>query len=151
MITRVLAIGVATLLAITPAALTAKEVEKAETSGPTSLSEFQPTPGLSAETVTDAQIDSFVEALAMINRVGARYTPQIDAETDGQKRKQLIQAANREIVAAVNLTADISPADFVAIDQASQNDAALNEKILGRIKTLNATGDGKIKQRAPAE
>lgn len=105
-----------------------------------SLEKIEPAEGISNETITDEKLRAFVQALAAINQVGQHFVPKIEAETDGAKRTELMAYANDSIVNAIEVIADISPAEFKAIDIAAQQDQELNQRILDEIKVAAAEG-----------
>lgn len=109
-------------------------VAQESTAGPASLSEVTPAEGMTNDTIDDAKIRSFIEALAAIQLVGNHYTTRIENETDGSKRAELIDLANSDIVRAVETIKNITPAEYVAIDKAAQADPALNERVLAALE-----------------
>ncbi|WP_428513149.1 DUF4168 domain-containing protein [Roseovarius sp.] len=123
------------------------ETQQAAKKPPTkSLEKIEPAEGISNETLTDEKLSAFVQALAAINAVGQHFVPKIEAETDGEKRAELMAYANDSIVNAIEVIADITPAEFKAIDIAAQQDEELNQRILDEIKV--AAAEGKAAQEA---
>ncbi|QFT82684.1 hypothetical protein FIU89_18800 [Roseovarius sp. THAF27] len=126
------------------------ETQQAAKEPPTkSLEKIEPAEGISNETLTDEKLNAFVQALAAINAVGQHFVPRIEAETDGEKRAELMAYANDSIVNAIEVIADITPAEFKAIDIAAQQDEELNQRILDEIKV--AAAEGKAAQEAAEE
>ncbi|WP_420557138.1 DUF4168 domain-containing protein [Roseovarius sp.] len=126
------------------------ETQQAAKEPPTkSLEKIEPAEGISNETLTDEKLSAFVQALAAINAVGQHFVPKIEAETDGEKRAELMAYANDSIVNAIEVIADITPAEFKAIDIAAQQDEELNQRILDEIKV--AAAEGKAAQEAAEE
>ncbi|QFT98285.1 hypothetical protein FIU85_13315 [Roseovarius sp. THAF8] len=126
------------------------ETQQAAKEPPTkSLEKIEPAEGISNETLTDEKLNAFVQALAAINAVGQHFVPKIEAETDGEKRAELMAYANDSIVNAIEVIADITPAEFKAIDIAAQQDEELNQRILDEIKV--AAAEGKAAQEAAEE
>lgn len=126
------------------------ETQRAAKEPPTkSLEKIEPAEGISNETLTDEKLSAFVQALAAINAVGQHFVPKIEAETDGEKRAELMAYANDSIVNAIEVIADITPAEFKAIDIAAQQDEELNQRILDEIKV--AAAEGKAAQEAAEE
>ncbi|MEO1139031.1 MAG: DUF4168 domain-containing protein [Pseudomonadota bacterium] len=133
-----ISLAVMAVVALAAASPTVSQEADAAPKQPVSLSQVTPDPALTPDTITDDKIVSFVEALAAIQIVGRHYTPRIDAETDGSKRAELIDLANRDIVRAVDTIVNITPAEYVAIDKAAQQDQGLNQRILAQIEVAQA-------------
>lgn len=116
-----------------------------------SLQKIEPAEGISNESLTDEKLRAFVQALAAINTVGQHFVPKIEAETDGEKRAELMDYANDSIVNAIEVVADITPAEFKAIDIAAQQDEELNQRILDEIKVAQAEGKAAAEAAKEAE
>jgi hypothetical protein len=98
--------------------------------------EIVPTPGLTADKVTDAQVEAFVEALIAVEDLRAAYGQKIAAEQDAGAREDLVAEANEKVVDAVDGVENMSAADYMAIGQAAQQDEALNERIMAQISVV---------------
>ncbi|WP_338549381.1 DUF4168 domain-containing protein [Roseovarius phycicola] len=109
------------------------------------LSQIEPAEGFSNDTIDDAKIDSFIQAVSMVGQVGAHYTKLMQEEPDEDKRNFLVETANKDIVKAISAAPNITPEEFVAIDQASQADDVLNKRILARIEEIRS--ENKPKER----
>ncbi|MCR9146690.1 MAG: DUF4168 domain-containing protein [Rhodobacteraceae bacterium] len=106
------------------------------------LSQIQPTPDLTADQVTEAQVSAFVDALMAIERVRVTYMPQIEATADDDARGALIDEANAAVVTAIDDVENMSVPDYMAIDKAAQEDEALNGRIMAQIQELqDGAGD----------
>lgn len=103
---------------------------------PKTLSEMEPTPGLAAEEVTEAQVSAFVDALVAIERVRVTYMPQIESADDGETRSDLIDEANAAVVTAIENVENMSVPDYMAIDKAAQQNEELNGRIMDQIAEL---------------
>ena len=114
-----------------------------------SLSEVTPATGLSNDTITDKKLDAFVQAVLLVGRVGTHYSNLAAKEADETKRTALVATANEDIVKAIDVTPDISPAEFLAIDQASQQDKVLNDRILAQIEVIRKQAQSKQPLRLP--
>ncbi|WP_167853548.1 DUF4168 domain-containing protein [Roseovarius aestuariivivens] len=126
----------AALISTTAIATPLVAQEATETPAPKTLSEIQPTPGLTADQVTDTQVSAFVDALIAIERVRVTYMPKIEATTDGEARSALIDQANAAVVEAVDSVENMSISDYIAIDKAAQADGDLNDRIMAQIAEL---------------
>lgn len=131
---------VSALALTTPLAAQTASDQGSDTSAK-SLSEIEPTPDLTAEEVTEAQVSAFVDALVAIERVRVTYMPQIEATTDDDARSTLINEANSAVVTAIDDVENISVPDYMAIDKAAQQDEELNGRIMAQIKELQDSAD----------
>lgn len=115
--------------------------QNAEKEVPTrTLEAIEPAEGITNETLTDEKLRAFVQSLVAVNTVAQHFMPRIEAEADGEKRAELMAYANDSIVNAIEVIADITPAEFKAIDIAAQQDQELNQRILDEIKVAAAEG-----------
>ena len=93
---------------------------------------------ITAEEVTDTQVDAFVEALISLEELRVEYTPRMkDAETqeDREALAKEADAAAQELIADVD---NITVADYLAIGQAARQDKALSKRINERIAEVQA-------------
>lgn len=149
MISRI-AIATASALALGTAGFAQEATQDTQTEGaatettkqePTkSLAKIEPAEGISNDTLSDEKVASFVQALAAVNTVAQHFVPRIEAESDGEKRAELMAYANDSIVNSIEVIADITPAEFKAIDIAAQEDQELNDRIMAQLKTAAAEG-----------
>merc|ERR1711974_435637 len=65
-----------------------------------SLAKIEPAEGIS-NTLSDEKVASFVQALAAVNTVAQHFVPRIEAESDGEKRAELMAYANDSIVNSI--------------------------------------------------
>lgn len=93
---------------------------------------------ITASTVTDAQVDAFVEALIAVEAVRADYLPQIQEQADEAGQKALIEEANTAAIEAVGDVENMTPEDYVAIGQAAQQSEDLNARIMARLEAVRA-------------
>jgi len=149
-----LALGAAApVLAQTATEETAQETAKEETAkkAPATLQEVEAADGVSNDSLEDAKVRSFVEALAAIQIVGNHYMPKIETASDGTQRAELIDMANSDIVRAIETVANITPAEFKAIDKAAQEDETLNKRIMAEIQVAQAEAAEERAKRAAKE
>ena len=112
--------------------LAAQEAEGAAPSQD-AAGQITPTPGLTADKVTETQVEAFVEALIAIEDVRAAYVPKIAAEQDAEARQDLVEEANAMVIDVVDAVENMTAADYMAIGQAAQENEALNERIMAQI------------------
>jgi hypothetical protein len=91
---------------------------------------------ITAETLNDAKLDAFVEALIAIEAVRADYLPKIQEQADEAGQKALIEEANTAAIEAVADVENMSPEDYVAIGQAARQDEDLNARIMARLEAV---------------
>ncbi len=111
------------------------------------LSDVVPAEGFSNDTIDDEKIDSFIQAVSMIGQVSAHYNKLVEEAENDDRRAFLVETANKDIVKAINAAPNITPSEFVAIDQASQNDKELSDRILGRMAEIRAENRPKERLR----
>ncbi|SDW90554.1 DUF4168 domain-containing protein [Roseicitreum antarcticum] len=86
-----------------------------------------------SDSVSDTQLDAFMQALNAVNEVETTYVERVEAETDAEARDALIAEANEAMVGAVEETDGITVDDYVAIMRLAQTDEALNARIVARL------------------
>lgn len=104
---------------------------------PLAAQEINPS-DITADTLNDAKIDAFVEALIAIETVRADYLPKIQEQADEAGQQAVIEEANTAAVEAVSDVDNMSPEDYVAIGQAAQQDEDLNARIMARLEVMRA-------------
>ena len=94
---------------------------------------------LAAEEYTDAQLQSFADAVLAVNAVIEQWRPQIQAAPNETDAQAMAQKANEEMRAAVAGTEGITVEEYQAIAEAAQADPQLMARL-----------DEVFKERAPA-
>jgi hypothetical protein len=89
---------------------------------------------MSAEDVTEAQVDAFVQAVLAIEEVRGEYVPKIKAESSEEAQQELAQEANDAAIQAVKDVDNITPDEYVAIGKVARADEALNKRIMARLQ-----------------
>ncbi len=89
---------------------------------------------MSAEDVTEAQVDAFVQAVLAIEEVRGEYVPKIKAESSEEAQQELAQEANDAAIQAVKDVENITPDEYVAIGKVARADEALNKRIMARLQ-----------------
>ncbi len=85
---------------------------------------------LSAETITDAQVNGFVRAAIGLEGLRQEYTVKIaEAESDEQ-RAELVKQADELAKKMVTRAKDITPDDYIKIGELAQTDEGLQERII---------------------
>lgn len=84
------------------------------------------------------QIDAFAVALLEVSKVRDRYNAVLQrAETEDQQRA-VIDEANTEILGAIENTEGVTVEEYRSIAEAAQQDQELNDRIMDRVRSLDA-------------
>jgi len=120
-------IGTALAVAFTPMApALAQEAEPAPA----------PAPAPAETQVSDEMLDSFVMAALNVSEIVDEYRTRIDAADTDSARQGLAEEAQAAMIAAVEQTDGITIEEYVTIGEAASADADLNERIVGRMQTM---------------
>ncbi|WP_371229136.1 DUF4168 domain-containing protein [Roseovarius sp. 2305UL8-3] len=93
---------------------------------------------LTAETVTDAQVNGFVRAAIGLEGLRKEYTRKIaEAETEDQ-RAELIEEADELAKKLVTRAKGITPDEYLAIGQLLQTDTGLQERVTKQAEVVKA-------------
>lgn len=107
-------------------------------------------PEIAAEDVTAGQVVSFVNAMIAIERVRREYLPRIEAAETEDARNALVEEADAAAMAAVDEVAGISPAEYLAIGRAAQDNEDLTQRISTRFVELREKQKGRQPMQQPA-
>ncbi|MCZ0811536.1 MAG: DUF4168 domain-containing protein [Pseudomonadota bacterium] len=91
-------------------------------------------PQVSADSLSEEQIDAFVEALVAIEAVRADYLPRIQEQESEAEQKAVIEEANTAAIAAVSDVDNMTPEEYMAIGKVAQQDEELNARILAKLE-----------------
>ena len=100
-------------------------------------------PDIAAEDVSVGQIVSFVNAMIALERVRAEYQPKLEAAETEDERKALAAEADQVGMQAVDDVVGITPGEYIAIIQASQENEELAGRITARLAELQEKQKGK--------
>ncbi len=107
-------------------------------SAPTLIHAQEPTPALTAETLTDAQVNGFVRAAIGLERLRDDYTLKIaEAESEDQ-RAELIKEADELAKKIVTRVEGITPDDYLIVGQLVQTDTDLQERVTRQAEVVKA-------------
>ena len=84
--------------------------------------------------ITDDKLSAFVSAAINVSEVSASYRQQIDTAQDEATRQRLRNEQTAAMVDAVEQTNGITVEEYVAIGEAAQVDASLNQRITERLE-----------------
>jgi len=104
-------------------------------------------PQIEAEEVSAGQVVSFVNALIALERLRFEYQSKIEAAETEDERAALAEEADGKAREAVDKTAGITAAEYLAIGRAAQGSEELTDRIEARLMELRE----KQQRRAPLE
>lgn len=81
------------------------------------------------QSFSDEQLQSFAMAAAEVQQIRSDYVAQIQQAESDEQRQELAEAANAEMVGAVENTPGITIDDYNAIIEATADDPELSERI----------------------
>lgn len=79
--------------------------------------------------ITDAQLESFVDAAIVVNDLIEEWQPRIMAAETDEQAAQLREQANVELAQAIEATEGMTLQEYQQIGQAAQADPELSERI----------------------
>lgn len=82
----------------------------------------------------DAQLQAFAETVIDLREIRARFEPQIESAETPEAQMELIEAANQEMVAAVEARPDMTVDEYNAIAEASTADPEVAERIVALLE-----------------
>jgi hypothetical protein len=85
---------------------------------------------------TDTKLDAFITAALAVNAVRQEYIGQLEGVEDEARAQELIEAANVEIVQAVENADGITLDEYVAMGEAASNDQELKAQIDTRFREM---------------
>ncbi len=95
-------------------------------------------PEAEASQYSVAELSAFVTAALAVNEVDQRYQVQVMETEDPAEQQQLIEAANGEMIAAVEQTPGITLEQYMEIGQAAEADPELNARLIAMVQDLQA-------------
>ena len=91
-------------------------------------------PQITAESLSEEQLDAFVEALVAIEAVRADFLPRIQQQESEAEQKAVIEEANVAAIEAVEGVDNMTPEQYMAIGKVAQQDEELNARILAKLE-----------------
>jgi len=95
-----------------------------------------PSPSQPAQNIPDQKLDATAAALNKIADVKQNYTQQIEASASEADKQRLVDEANKELVKAVT-DQGLSVEEYTSIMVVAQNDPAVRQKIIQRMRPTN--------------
>ena len=95
-----------------------------------------PSPSQPAQNIPDQKLDATAAALNKIADVKQSYTQQIEASASESDKQRLVDEANKELVKAVT-DQGLSVEEYTSIMVVAQNDPAVRQKIIQRMRPTN--------------
>lgn len=78
--------------------------------------------------ITDALLEKFLVAMSDVQQVSQKYGKQFQNATEQEKKREIQQKAQKEMLAAVN-DAGLSPDEYNAVIQRVQQDPELQQRL----------------------
>ena len=95
-----------------------------------------PSPSQPSQNIPDQKLDATAAALNKIADVKQTYTQQIEASASESDKQRLVDEANKELVKAVT-DQGLSVEEYTSIMVVAQNDPAVRQKIIQRMRPTN--------------
>lgn len=94
---------------------------------PAAAQDQQP-PAITAEDITEQQLDQFAEAALAVNQIGRKYASELQAAEDESAAQEIRVQAQEEMMQAVE-NEGLSVEEYNAIYAAAENDQEINSAI----------------------
>jgi hypothetical protein len=91
---------------------------------------------LTADNVTDGQVDAFVKAAIAVEEVRGIYLPDIQNAETQQEREALMAEANTAAMQAVEDVQGVTPREYLAIARLAQSDQTLTDRINVELRAM---------------
>lgn len=93
---------------------------------------------ITAESITDTQIEAFASAVMVVQEMSQEYMPRIQQEQDEAKQQALIEEAQAATITAIDDVDNMSADEYRAIGAIAQNDEELNARIVAQLEDMQA-------------
>jgi len=93
---------------------------------------------ITAETVTDAQVESFVKAAIALESLRTEYTSKIGNAPSEEAQNELRAQADRVAIQLVERAKGITPDEYLAITKASKDSPELTARISAQVEVMRA-------------
>ena len=97
---------------------------------------------ITAESITDTQIEAFANAVMAVQAVSQEYMPRIQQEQDQEQRQEIITEAEAAALSAIDEVENMSADEYRAIGSIAQNDEDLNKRIIAQLEEMQAEAEG---------
>lgn len=91
---------------------------------------------ISAEDVTDTQVEAFVDAILAVEQVRDEYGSSIEAAEDEAAQQEMVQEANEAAFEAVDAVENMDVDTYVAIANAAGESENLNQRVIARLSEI---------------
>lgn len=96
---------------------------------------------ITADSITDTQIEAFANAVMAVQAVSQEYMPRIQQEQDQEQRQEIIAEAEAAAISAIDEIENMSADEYRAIGSIAQNDEDLNKRIITQLEEMQAEGE----------
>lgn len=97
---------------------------------------------ITADSITDTQIEAFANAVMAVQAVSQEYMPRIQQEQDQEQRQEIIAEAEAAAISAIDEIENMSADEYRAIGSIAQNDEDLNKRIIAQLEEMQAEAEG---------
>lgn len=97
---------------------------------------------ITADSITDTQIEAFANAVMAVQAVSQEYMPRIQQEQDQEQRQEIITEAEAAALSAIDEVENMSADEYRAIGSIAQNDEDLNKRIIAQLEEMQAEAEG---------
>lgn len=97
---------------------------------------------ITADSITDTQIEAFANAVMAVQAVSQEYMPRIQQEQDQEQRQEIIAEAEAAAISAIDEIENMSADEYRAIGSIAQNDEDLNKRIITQLEEMQAEAEG---------
>ena len=97
---------------------------------------------ITADSITDTQIEAFANAVMAVQAVSQEYMPRIQREQDQEQRQEIIAEAEAAAISAIDEIENMSADEYRAIGSIAQNDEDLNKRIITQLEEMQAEAEG---------
>lgn len=97
---------------------------------------------ITADSITDTQIEAFANAVMAVQAVSQEYMPRIQQEQDQEQRQDIIAEAEAAALSAIDAVENMSADEYRAIGGIAQNDEDLNKRIIAQLEEMQAEAEG---------
>ena len=93
---------------------------------------------ITAESITESQIEAFATAVIAVQAVSQDYMPRIQQQEDEAEQQAMIEEAQAAAVAAIDEVENMSADEYRAIGAIAQDNEELNGRIVAELEEMQA-------------
>lgn len=93
-------------------------------------------PQLTADQVTDAQVDAFAHAILAVSKIQKEYKPKMEGADTKQAKNALAKESRGKIISAIESIDGLSVDDYVALGRLARGDKGLGRRVVDRLREI---------------